>query len=174
MLSLLGIKYAIVGHSERRTMGESNNEINKKIKALLSVGIVPIVCIGENKRDENHQYFNVVKTQLKECLSNLPKGLISKTIVVYEPVWSISTSLEHHNAKGKDINEMTIFIRKIISDIYSSDIAKKVRMLYGGSVNEKNVLEFLSSNLIEGFLIGGASLDSKKFNKIVQIVENFK
>src|SRR5450830_960732 len=89
MLYDLGMKYVILGHSERRAMGENNIDINKKIKGSLSAGLRPILCVGESVRDENHEYLNFVKTQLVECLSGISKNSISKVIIAYEPIWAI-------------------------------------------------------------------------------------
>ncbi|MCX6747367.1 MAG: triose-phosphate isomerase [Candidatus Nomurabacteria bacterium] len=171
MLQSLGVKYVILGHSERRAMGESNVVINKKIKAVLSLGLTPVLCIGENERDENHEYFNIVNTQIAECLSGISKNSLARVIIAYEPVWSISTTLNHKDATPVDSKEMVIFIRKIISNIYSPQIAKEVKVIYGGSVNEKNVSEFLINGGVSGALVGGASLNQKKFGDIIKICE---
>lgn len=171
MLRDLGVKYAILGHSERRKMGEDNTLINKKIKSVLSAGIVPILCVGEEERDENHEYFNLVKTQLLECLKGIKKDVVSKIIIAYEPVWAISTTLNRRDATPHDSQEMVIFIRKVISSITSPLLAKKTRVLYGGSVNDRDAGEFLTKGGVDGLLVGKASLDSKKFLKIVDICE---
>ncbi len=170
MLYNVGARYVIVGHSERRALGESDEEINKKIKASLSVGLLPILCVGESERDENHSYFNLVKNQLEECLSGISKNSISKIIVAYEPVWAISTTPNRRDANASDSLEMSIFIRKILADRFGSD-AHKVRIIYGGSVNEKDALEFLKHGGVDGLLVGKASLDVKKFTEIVKICE---
>lgn len=171
MLRDLGVKYAILGHSERRKMGEDNILINKKIKSVLSAGITPILCVGEEDRDENHEYFNLVKTQLLECLKGIKKDVISKMIIAYEPVWAISTTLDRRDATAHDSQEMVIFIRKVISSITSPLLAKKIRVLYGGSVNDRDAGEFLTKGGVDGLLVGKASLDSKKFLKIIDICE---
>jgi len=170
MLYNIGVKYVIVGHSERRAMGESNADINKKIKSVLSVGLIPIICVGENLRDENHGYFNVVKTQLEECLNGVKKVLISKIIVAYEPVWAISSTVNRHDANPEDSREMAIFIRKVLVDKFDSE-ASSVRIIYGGSVNEKDALDFLQNGGVDGLLPGRASLDAIKFTEIIKICE---
>ena len=170
MLYNIGVKYIIVGHSERRAMNESNSDINKKIKASLSAGLRPILCVGENVRDENHEYFNVVKTQLTKCLDGISKNSISKVIIAYEPIWAISSTQNRKNAMPEDSKEMTIFIRKILSDKFGSE-ASKIRIIYGGSANEKDAEDFLKNGGVDGLLPGRASLDPKKFSQIIKICE---
>ena len=116
MLYSIGARYVILGHSERRAMGETNEIVNKKVKASLGAGLVPVLCVGETMRDLEHNYFNLVKTQLSECLAGITKNLITKVIVAYEPVWAISTTPLRKDATAADSLEMYIFIRKIISD----------------------------------------------------------
>ncbi|MEJ0001641.1 MAG: triose-phosphate isomerase [bacterium] len=155
MLAGIGAKYVILGHSERRVMGEDNALINKKVKAAIQAGLLPILCVGENERDEKHEYLNLVKAQIKECLEGISKNLISKVIVAYEPVWAISTTANRRDAVPADSLEMAIFVRKTLSDMVSSKIAKDVRILYGGSVNEKDAGDFLRSGGVEGLLVAG-------------------
>jgi len=170
MLYNIGARYVIIGHSERRSIGENNNDVNKKIKASISAGLRPILCVGESVRDENHEYFNIVKTQLVECLSGISKNSILKVIVAYEPVWAISSTANRKDATANDSREMTIFVRKIISDKFGKE-ASKVRIIYGGSVNEKDAEDFLKNGGVDGLLPGRASLDPKKFSQIVKICE---
>ncbi|MEK7219451.1 MAG: triose-phosphate isomerase [Patescibacteria group bacterium] len=170
MLYNLGVRYVILGHSERRALGEDNEVVNKKIKASLTVGLSPILCVGESERDENHSYFNLIKTQLEECLAGISKNSISKIIIAYEPVWAISSTPDRRDATASDSLEMSIYIRKVLADKFGSD-AHEVRIIYGGSVNEKDALEFLKHGEVDGLLVGRASLDVKKFTEIVKICE---
>jgi len=174
MLYNIGVKYVILGHSERRSpsvgRGETNEIINKKIKAALTSGLIPILCVGESVRDESHGYFNFVKTEIEECLIGVSKNSISKIIIAYEPVWTISSTPNRQDATPDDSQEMSIFIRKILSDKFGSD-ASKARIIYGGSVNEKDTEGFLKDGGVEGLLVGRASLDAKKFTEIIKICE---
>ncbi|MDO8660160.1 MAG: triose-phosphate isomerase [Candidatus Parcubacteria bacterium] len=170
MLYNTGVRYVILGHSERRALGEENEEINKKIKNSLAVGLLPILCVGESERDENHSYFNFVKNQLEVCLTGISKNAISKIIIAYEPVWAISSTPDRRDATASDSLEMTIYIRKVLADRFGAD-AHKVRIIYGGSVNEKDALEFLKHGGVDGLLPGKASLDVKKFTEIIKICE---
>ncbi len=170
MLYEMGARYVILGHSERRALGESNGDVNKKIKASLVAGLRPILCVGESSRDENHGYFNLVKMQLEECLAGIQKSSVSKIIIAYEPIWAISSTPNRKDATADDSREMSIFIRKILSDKFGKD-ATKVRVLYGGSVNEKDAQDFLENGGVDGLLAGRSSLDAKKFVEIVKICE---
>ncbi|KKQ46535.1 MAG: Triosephosphate isomerase [Candidatus Yanofskybacteria bacterium GW2011_GWC2_37_9] len=171
MLYNAGIKYVILGHSERRTLGETNELVNKKIKGSLSAGLTPVLCVGESMRDENHSYFNLVKTQLEECLNGVKKTFASKIIIAYEPIWAISSTLNRHDATSADSREMAIFIRKVLYDKFGAE-ASRIRIIYGGSVNEKDALDFLNNGGVDGLLSGRASLNAKKFAEIINIAEN--
>jgi len=171
MLYEIGVRYVILGHSERRAMGETNELINKKIKSALSSGLSPVVCVGEILRDEAHEYFNVVKQQVKECLSGIPRNSLAKIVIAYEPVWSISTTANRRDATSADSLEMSIFIKRVLSEISSPEIASNIRILYGGSVNEKDAEDFLRNGGVDGVLSGRASLNPKKFIQIVKICE---
>ena len=170
MLYNLGARYVILGHSERRAMGESNSEINKKIKSSLVSGLRPILCVGESARDLNHEYFNLVKMELEECLIGIPKNSIPKIIIAYEPIWAISSTPDRRDATADDSREMSIFIRKVLSDKFGAE-AIKVRIIYGGSVTEKDAGDFLQNGGVDGLLPGRASLNAKKFGEIVKICE---
>ena len=170
MLDSISVKYVILGHSERRALGENNDNVNKKIKVALSVGFKPIICIGEKERDENHEYFNIVKTQILECLNGISKNLISKMIITYEPVWSISTTINRKDETPEDFFEMSIFIRKVLADKFGIK-TEMPRIIYGGSVNEKNAGDFINHKGVDGVLVGNASLYPEKFSEIIKICE---
>lgn len=170
MLYNIGIKYVILGHSERRALGEKNIDVNKKIKTALVASLVPVLCVGESVRDESHGYFNLVKNQLEECLAGVSKNLISKIIIAYEPIWAISSTKDRKDATPADSLEMVIFIRKVLFDKFGSD-AGKTRIIYGGSANEKDAEDFLKNGGVDGLLPGRASLNAKKFIEIVKICE---
>lgn len=170
MLSSTGVNYVIVGHSERRTIGENNELINKKLKAVLGSGITPILCVGEWQRDEKHEYYNLVKNQVLECLNGVSKNLVSKVIIAYEPVWALSTTVDRRDATPEDSREMAIFIRKVLSDKFGKD-ATSTRIIYGGSVNDKDAGDFILNGGVDGLLPGRSSLDYKKFSEIIKICE---
>lgn len=169
-LATIGVKYVIVGHSERRARGESNEETNKKIKAVLAAGLVPVLCVGEVERDEKHEYYNLIKTQIGEALNGVSKTLIPKIIIAYEPVWALSTTENRRDATSSDSLEMSIFIKKVLADKFGSE-SSAMRILYGGSVNEKDAGDFIINGGVDGLLVGRASLDPKKFSEIISICE---
>ncbi len=167
MLKSLGVGYVIVGHSERRALGDTEDIVNKKLKAALSSGLTPILCVGERERDLHSHYLHLVKDQLKSALKGIQKNKIGKIVIAYEPVWAIGKS-----AKGVlDADEalhMNIFIRKVISDIAGEGTARKIKVLYGGSVDVKNSAEFLRVGKMDGLLVGRESLSPKNFLEIIR------
>lgn len=173
MLYEIGARYVILGHSERRAMGEKDEDVNKKIKGALAAGLRPILCVGEMERDAEHGYFKIVEEELEASLTGISKNSASKLIVAYEPVWAISSTPGRRDATALDSNEMAIFIRKILSDKWGRE-ATQVKIIYGGSVNDRDAGEFLSHGGVDGLLVGRASLSPEKFVKIVAICEALK
>lgn len=171
MLYEAGARYVVVGHSERRALGETDPTINKKVKGALASSLTPVLCVGEVSRDAGHGHFDIVKMQIQECLKGIPKNAISKIIIAYEPVWAISSTPNRRDATSADSLEMAIFIRRVLSDLSSPAVAKETTVIYGGSVNDKDVGEFLEHGGVDGVLAGRASLDPKKFTEIVRICE---
>ncbi len=170
MLYNIGARYVIIGHSERRTLGEDNSAVNQKVKSALAAGLLPILCVGEKTRDEKHEYFGLVKNQVLECLGGISKDLISKVVIAYEPVWSISTTANRWDATPEDFLEMSVFIRRVVTDRFGTKTPMP-RVIYGGSVNEKNVADFIKHKETDGVLVGAASLDAGKFSAIIKICE---
>lgn len=170
MLKNMGVSYSIVGHSERRILGENNNIINEKILNLLKFKLYPILCVGENKRDHDGFYLSFVREQIKECLNGIPRAQMKNIIITYEPVWAIGKGATREATKEEFI-EMKIFIKKIISDIYDSKIAHSIPILYGGSVNPQNAKMFIDEGGADGLLVGRDSLNSKKFGAIISALK---
>lgn len=168
MLKDLGVRYVILGHSERRqVMGETDEMVNKKLREVLKLNLLPIVCVGETagerKREET---FQILKREIKEGFKNVPKSQMSKVVIAYEPIWAIGTN---NPCSADDALTAILFIRKVISQIFSMALAKKIRILYGGSANSQNAGDYLGQEGINGLLVGGASLNPKEFLKIVRI-----
>jgi len=160
--------YVIIGHSERRAyFGETNVSVNKKTKAALAAGLIPIVCVGETlEQNKAGQTAGVVISQVREGLADIPKDLSNHVVVAYEPVWAIGTGLP---ATGSGANEVVAdMIRPTLKSMFGEDVAQQVRVLYGGSVKSNNVTEFFEQPDIDGALVGGASLKVDEFLKIVQ------
>ena len=169
-LRSVGIKCSIIGHSERRSTGETDEMINQKLRALLAVRSVAILCIGENERDGRGDYFNMVEEQLEADLVGVEVRDLKNIIIAYEPVWAIGTG---KSATSADVEEMKLFIQKILSDIYGRKETEAVRIIYGGSVNPDNAEELLKEGKVDGFLVGGASLEPKKFIEIIKIADKY-
>lgn len=167
MLKSVGCTYCIVGHSERRQFfGETNDTVNKKAKALLNNGIMPIVCVGEKLEERKaKREFDVVKDHIVNSLKGLTREEMLKTVIAYEPVWAIGTGV---NATKEQAQEMHKYIRGLIKGIYGEDVANAVRIQYGGSVKPENVKELISQEDVDGALVGGASLKADSFVGIVK------
>ncbi|MFH1655002.1 MAG: triose-phosphate isomerase [Candidatus Omnitrophota bacterium] len=173
MLKDIGCKYVILGHSERRKyFNETNVNINKKIKATLEIDLIPIVCVGETlKEREDNKTFDIVKTQVQECLKDISLEDYSRLIIAYEPVWAIGTG---KNATPQQAQEVHKFIRDLLVKIFNKDGAEAIRIQYGGSVKPGNIQELINQPDIDGALIGGASLDVNSFTEIVKTSSEVK
>ena len=166
MLVDAGCKYVIIGHSERRAMGETDNEVNAKVLAALDAGLIPIMCCGESlEQREANITTEWISMQIKLGLRNVPEDKIRKVVIAYEPIWAIGTG---KTATPEQAQEVCENIRTVVRKLYSSKNARSISILYGGSMNEKNAAELLAQPDIDGGLIGGASLVPEKF---VQIIE---
>jgi triosephosphate isomerase (TIM) len=167
MLQALEVTYVILGHSERRTLGEKDIFINEKLLATIKAGLTAVVCVGEEKRDINGHYLTHIEIQVRKALAQVSKAKLGQVVIAYEPIWAIGTG---KNATSGDIHEMKLFIEKILSDIYDRNAAQKVRIIYGGSVSDQNASELHSEGMMDGFLVGGASLRADEFSAIVKAV----
>ena len=166
MLTDAGCKYVIIGHSERRAMGETDADINAKVLAALEAGLTPILCCGESlEQRENGVTAEWITMQIKLALKNVPEEKIRKVIIAYEPIWAIGTGLTATPEQAEEVCEL---IRTVVRKLYSSKHARATSILYGGSMNEKNAYELLAQPDIDGGLIGGASLVPEKFVKIIE------
>ena len=168
MLKSVGVVSVIIGHSERRALGDTNEEIQKNTLATIKNNMTAIVCIGEKSRDAQGNYFTEVETQLRSVLASVPKTKLSQLVLAYEPVWAIGTG---NHATAEDVHEMKLFIMKVLSDVFGRSAVHKVRILYGGSVNAKNAQELLEVGNVDGFLVGGASLKASEFSEIIKTAE---
>jgi triosephosphate isomerase len=167
MLESCGVDYVILGHSERRHIfNETDEWINKKVKSVLNGGLKPILCIGETLDQRNSKETkDVLFHQLKEGLSGIEK--LEEVVIAYEPVWAIGTG---ETASIKQVGEAHKWVRDILSDFYSKEIADDTSILYGGSVKPENAEELFGIKDVNGFLIGGASLKIDSFKEIILTV----
>ena len=173
MLFDVGCKYDIVGHSERRELGETNDVVARKVGASVEKNLKVILCIGEKTRNENGEYLDFLKNQITESLAKVPKRYLQNIIIAYEPVWAIGKSYSNAMA-GKDVQEVSIFIKKVLSDIYGKDDSAKIPVLYGGSVAPINAKDIIEAGQVDGFLVGRQSLEPVSFGDIVKIVSKVK
>lgn len=167
MLKQMGCSYVILGHSERRQyFGETDENVNKKLKSSFKYQLVPIVCVGETlEQREQGITEQVIRTQVEAGLANLDNSEVSGLVVAYEPVWAIGTG---KTASNSDAQQVIGFIRKTIAEMYGSDLAEQVRILYGGSVKPDNIKGLMEEKDIDGALVGGASLEAQSFAHIVK------
>ena len=170
MLKSVGVSYVIIGHSEMRARGESDHDINAATRAVIAANVTAIVCVGEEVRDTHGNHFTHVESQLHAAVTGFPKSKLSRLVIAYEPVWAIGTG---ETATPEDVEEMKLFIQKVLVDHFGRAGAKKIRILYGGSVNKKNAKQLLEESAVDGFLIGGASLRPAEFVEIVTLAKAY-
>jgi triosephosphate isomerase len=166
MLSEMGVSYVIVGHSERRAMfGETDERVQKKVAAVRRHDMVPILCVGEQEQERDEgRTLAVVERQIRLGLGGVPEAAGSELVVAYEPVWAIGTG---RTPTPEQVHEVHRMIREQLASMYGAEAAEKVRVLYGGSVNDTNAGELLTLPEVDGGLVGGASLEAEKFVAIV-------
>ncbi len=165
MLQELGVHYVLVGHSERRSVfGESDELVNCKLRAVIAANMVPVLCVGETLEErEGKQWQQRLEQQLRVGLRDTESAECANIIVAYEPVWAIGTG---RTAMLADVEEVHSLLREILTDILGDAVATTVRILYGGSVKSSNSKQLLASSVIDGLLVGGASLKPDEFGKI--------
>ncbi|PIP55693.1 MAG: triose-phosphate isomerase [Candidatus Zambryskibacteria bacterium CG_4_9_14_3_um_filter_42_9] len=168
ILKGFGVRLVILGHSECRVLGETNEMVAEKLKIALNAGITPLVCVGEASRDQDGEYFEFLRQQLKFSLSGLnAKTDISKVVLAYEPVWAIGKRAQDAITPD-DLAQTVIFIKKVLTDIFGRELAERVPILYGGSVEPVNASVLAAGTGIKGFLVGHASLDAKSFQDVAK------
>lgn len=167
MLKDAGCDYVIIGHSERRQyFGETDQTVNRRLKAALAEGLIPIVCVGERLEErQKGEEFKVVENQVKISLADLSLEEAQRIVIAYEPVWAIGTG---KTATPQQAQEMQKFVRHIYSQMYGEKIAESIRILYGGSIKPENISELRRQPDVDGGLVGGASLDVDSFVRIVR------
>lgn len=162
-----GATFVIIGHSERRAAGETDKDVVEKLQAVLAEKLTPIVCVGEAKRDRNGDFFKFVESQLKSFAKDLNPTQLKKVVIAYEPIWAIGTG---KTATPEDVEEMQLFIEKVLTKLHDRKTAQAVRLLYGGSVKPHNAQALHEVGGMDGFLVGGASLKAEDFIAITKAV----
>lgn len=166
MLTDVGCRYVILGHSERRQLlGETDQTVSEKLQAALAGNLIPIVCVGETLEDrEADRTETVVRTQIRGSLAGLDEARAAGVVIAYEPVWAIGTG---KTATKEQAEEVHAFIRRLLAEQFTDEVAGQIRIQYGGSVKPGNAAELLSQPNIDGALVGGASLQASDFAAII-------
>ncbi|MFH1472926.1 MAG: triose-phosphate isomerase [bacterium] len=169
ILKSFGVRLAILGHSEVRTAGETDEQVSKKVRFALKAGITPLVCVGETQRDAEGEYLEFLRHQIKLSLEGLRrKDDVSKIVIAYEPIWAIGKRAQDA-ITPEDLSQIVLFIRRVLVDLFGRETAEKVKIIYGGSVEPKNA-KVLFETGVRGFLIGHESLDAKGFAEIAEVL----
>ena len=170
MLNECGVEYVIIGHSERRQyFGETDETVNLRTVQAINNGLIAIVCVGETLAErQDNITFEVIGTQIKRAFKGISAEQMAKVVIAYEPVWAIGTG---ETATNEQAEEVCMFIRGLIAELYGVDVANDITIQYGGSMNAKNAAELLSMDNIDGGLIGGASLKADDFTTIIDSVK---
>lgn len=168
-LKHLKVDYVIIGHSERKLfLDETDEMINNKVHILLENNMTPILCVGERER-VGDDIPEIVGIQIRAALKGIKKTLIKKLVIAYEPIWAISTMPNARPDTPVSAFQSVIYIRKVMSELYGRTMGDEIQIIYGGSVNAKNIKGFLEEGRMQGALVGGASLDAAEFGEIVAI-----
>lgn len=170
MVAQAGAKYVIVGHSERRMVGDTDEVVNKKIRAVLREGLRVILCVGERERDPHGGYAQHIAGQVRSALSGVGRAHLARIVIAYEPIWAIGKNAVAP-ATPEDFLEVSIVIKKTLVELYGKEGADHTLILYGGSVNEKNAEGFLTEGEADGLLVGRASLDAVSFSSILRTAD---
>ena len=167
MLKSAGCQYCIIGHSERRQyFGETDETVNKKIKAAIKAGLQPVFCVGETEKErESGQTLSILDKQIKKGLEGLFSEQLDSLIIAYEPVWAIGTGKTATDDQAQEVHR---FIRSLVKDNFDQALSDSIRILYGGSVKPDNIASLMAMPDIDGALVGGASLSAESFSQIIK------
>ncbi|MFI5260240.1 MAG: triose-phosphate isomerase family protein [Candidatus Paceibacteria bacterium] len=163
----LGATYAIVGHSERRALGDTGAIVAEKLAHALAQNLIPILCVGEHERDREGRYLSYVREEITTAFAQLTPKERAKVIIAYEPLWAIGKTAENAIAPH-DLSEMVLYIRKVLSELLPGKNSMHTRVLYGGAVEADNIRDLATNSGIDGFLIGHASADPVTFAALVK------
>ena len=160
-------KYTILGHSERRALGESSELVGRKVRHAIGEGLTVVMCVGETERNEEGDYYRFIREEIETALSGVKRADLAKLVVAYEPIWAIGKRAEEA-LDATALYEMVLFIRKVLTELYGRAPAGRVPVLYGGSVKAVNAREFVEKGGVDGLLVGGASLKADEFLNIIK------
>jgi triosephosphate isomerase (TIM) len=163
----VGACFTVLGHSERRVLGETDSDINKKVLVATKSGFMVVLCVGEKVRDESGEYLTEIKSQVSSALAGVDSKYIKNIKVAYEPVWAIGKNATGVATPHESL-EVAILIRRTIADLYTDALSKKLVILYGGSANADNANGFINDGGVQGFLLGRASLSKTELESIIK------
>lgn len=173
MLKNSGCSFVILGHSERRRLGETDEMINLKVKAALKERLKIVLCVGESKiSEENKDGYLEIKEELLVALRGVKSSSLSNVIVAYEPVWAISSNLGAQADSPDNALSSILYLRKLAGEIFDRRAAQEIKIIYGGSVNAKNIGDYFSQQGIDGVLVGGASLNGSEVIKMIKEIKD--
>lgn len=164
MIKSVGATFSLIGHSEVRHAGDTDEIIAEKVATAVGNGLMAVICVGEETRDEAGRYLEIIEHQVKSALTGLDKEQAPKLVFAYEPIWAVGGAV---SATEKECFEVVIGIRRTLATLFGIEIAKKIRILYGGTVNEKNARTFIEEGGVDGLLIGRASWKPATFAKLL-------
>lgn len=167
ILKSFGVRLSIIGHSEVRAQGETSEIVSQKVATALSAGIAPLVCIGEKERDRDGEQFGFLRDEIGRSLSSLKDGDAQKLVLAYEPIWAVGKDALGVIEPG-DLSQTVIFIKRVLADIFGREMADKIPILYGGSVDSSNTRELVHNTGVRGLLVGRASLDASSLKTIAE------
>lgn len=170
MLAAMGADYVIVGHSERRAQGEKNEEVAKKARAVLKAGMTPIICVGEDERDDEGEYVNALRKELRESIAGIARAGLSRTYIAYEPRWAIGGSSENA-LTPEGVHTTSLILKKELAELFDTKMGTNAHILYGGSAEADNAGALVRDGKVEGLLVGHASLQANSFSKLLRAVE---
>lgn len=165
ILKSFGVKVVIVGHSERRALGETAVDVALKAQVAIKSGLSPLICFGEKSRDTDGEHFQFLQEELKTLLSGINKKDLGKVMLAYEPIWAIGKQ-SAGPIDPLDLSQTILFVKKVLTDLFGRESAEKVAILYGGSVDESNAGLLLRNSGVRGLLVGRASLNAKSFEGV--------
>jgi len=171
MLAGEGVQHVILGHSERRAMGETSELVAKKAASAISDRIQPIICLGEQTRDHSGKYLKHIENQIIESLAGIPKTKLKDVVIAYEPIWAIGAA---EAMSSHEMHQMVLYIKKIITKKYTRAIAGSIPVLYGGSVTADNARDMIENGVVDGLLVGRASLNPEEFAIIAKNISYAK
>ncbi|OHA17312.1 MAG: triose-phosphate isomerase [Candidatus Taylorbacteria bacterium RIFCSPHIGHO2_02_FULL_45_28] len=165
----IGVEYVIAGHSEERARNDTDEIVSRRVKAIIEAGMNAVVCVGERVRDDGGGYLETLKSQIKNSLADVPSSLAKNIIIAYEPVWAIGAK---EAMMPEQIYEMSLFVKKVFSDIFSQNQAMKTLVIYGGSVNFRNAREIITVGKVDGLLVGRESVNTPGFVELLKAVDD--